>query len=270
MDDKKSNVDGMMDGVEKRTRQRSKIEFPYHDQDSAIKVVEAIHSNAGSKCSIDQLAAYLIQSPRGGAFRMRVSSARIFSLIETERGGEIRLTSLGQNILNPNFEKQARVESFLSVELYKAVYDKFKSHMLPPARAMEQEFESFGVTSKSKSVARQVFERSARQAGFFDYGDEKLIKPTTRNYESEPVPIQTKQHSELPTHRAHSNVDGLHPLIEGLLKELPDPNSEWQLEARLRWLQAATNIFALIYSDDSDKSITIDGNGNISLGNSGH
>ena len=261
-----NNVGDKKDSEKKRTRQRSTIEFPYHDQDNAIKVVKAIHDNAGTRCTVDQLAAYLNQSSTSGAFRVRLSSARIFDLIITERGGETRITALGKNILNPELEEQARADSFLSVALFCAIYEKYKGHMLPPAKALEREFEDLGVTFKSKNVARQVFERSAKQAGFFAHGDDKLIKPANKDSKFESAPVQTKQYAESTSHSDGDN-DGfeLHPLIQGLIKVLPDPNTEWPLDARVRWLQAATNIFALIYPGSNDSKINIADNGNLSV-----
>lgn len=42
-----------------------------------------------------------------------------------------------------------------------------------------------------------------------------------------------------------------HPFIEGLLKTLPESETEWTLAGRVKWLQAASNIFGLIYTDTS-------------------
>ena len=254
------------DGDEKQIRRRSTIEFPYLDQEKAIAVAKAIHDNAGTQCTIDQLAAYLKQSSTSGAFRVRLSSARIFALIETERGGGVSLTELGRDILDPKLNEQTRAESFLAVELYKEIYNKYKGHMLPPAKALELDIEAFGVTSKQKDVARQVFERSARQAGYFAHGDDKLIKPANKiNISQSTAKAETKQVSELPSQGGGNNGSRLHPLIQGLIKELPEPNTEWSLDQRVKWLQAATSIFPLIYSDSSDKIIKIDDSGRISL-----
>ena len=43
-----------------------------------------------------------------------------------------------------------------------------------------------------------------------------------------------------------------HPFTEGLLRMLPDPDSEteWPLEKRVKWLQTAANIFDLIYKGE--------------------
>src|SRR4051812_16900064 len=74
-------------------RERSSIEFPYNDLDDAVEIAKAIHENAGSSCSLTQLAAFVSQSVSSGAFRLRVSNARTFGLTENERR-EVRLTPL--------------------------------------------------------------------------------------------------------------------------------------------------------------------------------
>jgi len=51
----------------------------------------------------------------------------------------------------------------------------------------------------------------------------------------------------------------LHPLIEGLLKELPEPKTEWPIEERKNWLEMVSGIFNVIYktSDDSRGSLKL-------------
>jgi hypothetical protein len=41
-----------------------------------------------------------------------------------------------------------------------------------------------------------------------------------------------------------------HPLAQGLLKALREPESEWPSGARKKWLQTAAHIFDLIYKGD--------------------
>lgn len=53
------------------------------------------------------------------------------------------------------------------------------------------------------------------------------------------------------------SVDGIekhHPFITGLLKALPEPETEWSMAARVKWLQTAANIFGLMYTtkDNAD------------------
>jgi hypothetical protein len=43
-------------------------------------------------------------------------------------------------------------------------------------------------------------------------------------------------------------AEGTHPLIEGLFSKLPEPEAEWPLPARQKWLQTAASIFDLMYA----------------------
>lgn len=74
-------------------------------------------------------------------------------------------------------ERAARAEAFMRVPLYAGVYDKYRGHLLPPAKALEREMQGLGVSSKQTDKARQAFERSARQAGYFESGEDRLVKP---------------------------------------------------------------------------------------------
>ena len=52
--------------------------------------------------------------------------------------------------------------------------------------------------------------------------------------------------------RDHDDDGKRDPIIEGLIKRLPEPGAEWSIEARKKWLQAASNIFELIYTDSEE------------------
>jgi hypothetical protein len=43
-------------------------------------------------------------------------------------------------------------------------------------------------------------------------------------------------------------IEGTHPLIEGLFSKLPEPETQWGLPARQKWLQTAASIFDLMYA----------------------
>ena len=90
----------------------------------AIEIAHAIHSQYGIECETDQLATAMKQSSKSGAFRIKVSSARMFGATENERGRVI-LTNFGRYLADPTVRRRASVEAFLNVELYKQIYDKF-------------------------------------------------------------------------------------------------------------------------------------------------
>ena len=52
---------------------------------------------------------------------------------------------------------------------------------------------------------------------------------------------------------------GTDPLIQGLLNRLPEPDSIWSLNDRVKWLRTAANIFGLIYKcrEGEDKEVKL-------------
>lgn len=160
-----------------RKNERSAIEFPYLDLDTAAEVARALYQRAGlGACEIDELAAEMGQTI-SGAFRLKTGAAKLFGLLEKDARSAFRLSALGQQIVNSESEPKARADAFLNIPLYSAIYEKYRGHLLPPDKALEKEMASLGVAPKQTDKARQVFERSARQAGFFEQGDDRLVLP---------------------------------------------------------------------------------------------
>src|SRR5687767_9373462 len=82
-------------------RERSTIQFPYMDLSDALQLVEKLHQNVGQgEASEDQLAAWMNLSPKSSGFRLRIGTARMFGLIESQGVG-LRLTALGRAVMDP-------------------------------------------------------------------------------------------------------------------------------------------------------------------------
>lgn len=179
-------------------------------------------------------------------------------MIEKRGRSEARLTESGRQVVVED-APAAKAQAFLRVPLYSAVYDKFKNSRLPSKHVLENEMKNMGVPAKQVDKARQVFERSARQAGFFEVGDSRLVRP-----HSQP---QIRNNSELAQRPMMDTEDrfesyvaeaGLHhhyrrddPLIVGLVERLPVAGSSWSDEARVAWLRLASSIFDVAYADGS-------------------
>lgn len=230
-------------------RTLSTIEFPYGDLDDAVELATAVHSIGGQSCTVDQLAAFLKQSANSGAFRLRLSFPRIFGLTENERG-TVRLTDLGMKVVDSTQADVARVEAFLKVPLYAKVYEKYKGYTLPPASALEREMAAMGVAPKQTDKARQAFDRSARQAGFYNLGTDRLTIPPMKN-RPETKPLDAPPAT--PRNGSGGNSDGelpeLDAIIAGLLKRLPKAGEVWPELERKLWLQLLEGSFKLIYKD---------------------
>lgn len=247
----------------KQERERSTIDFPYTSLDDAIEVAKAVHKLGGTECRIDSLAAELgHETVKSGGYRLRLAAARVFGLANLSQG-TVSLTALGQRIVDADQEKAARVEAFLKVPLYSAIYEEFKNGALPPPAGLETKMAALGVSAKQKEKARQVFQRSAKEAGFFAYGNNKLVYPALGNVAS---PVKGKELEQ----KTDPNITGSggnggnggdgkkrHPFIEGLLETLPPAalgatKTEWALKDRQDWLQTAAGIFNLIYTAKPD------------------
>ncbi|MBN9080698.1 MAG: hypothetical protein BGP04_20705 [Rhizobiales bacterium 62-17] len=253
-----------------KSNDRSTIAFPYLDLDTAVEVARAVYSRAGrGACELDGLAAEMGQTV-SGAFRLKTGTARIFGLVEKDGRDSLRLTTLGQRVVTED-ERGGRVDAFLAVPLYSRIFDSYRGTLLPPAKALEREMQALGVAPKQADKARQAFERSARQAGFFEAGEGRLVKPKLENAEkrldpsktdNEAVPENTLQREPSRKGGGGGGESDLHPFIQGLLKTLPAASttempSEWSMRERAKWLKTAASIFGLIYTDEGGGEIEI-------------
>lgn len=236
------------------SRDRSSIEFPYMPLGDVVELARAVQNTTGAgPCQYDQLAGALRQQPTSSTFRVKISAARTFGLIEVLRGtGTIKLTELGRAVVDPTQERQARAEAFLAVPLYKALYDAYRGKSLPPAPiALERELVRLGVAPKQADRARQALQRSAEQAGFFEVGNDRLVYPPVQN--SVGIKAAGQEPVSQPPLEAHIKPGGggggsdLDPLIDALIKKLPKAGATWPVNDRVMWLRMAAMAFQMAY-----------------------
>jgi hypothetical protein len=253
----------------KQKREHSSIDFPYGSLDDGIAVAKAVHKLGGNQCRLDSLAAELgHDTVNSGGFRQKLSTAHTFGFTSLSQG-IVSLKPLGVRVIDTDQEKAARVEAFLNVPLYNAVYEQFKSGTLPPPQGLEAAMVSLGVVSKQAQRARQAFQNSAKQAGFFAYGASKLVYPALGAAAAAKPKDDEQSQSEQPKN-GNGGGDGgdgkkRHPFIEGLLETLPPAalgtaKTEWSFKDRQDWLQTAAGIFNLIYkpgADDEGGAVTV-------------
>lgn len=250
-------------------REQSSIAFPYLDLDAGVEVARAIYRRSGlGSCALDELAAEMGQVV-SGALRLKTGTARIFDLtVKDAKGGGIQLSELGRLIVSPESERAARAEAFMRVPLYAAIYENYRGHMLPPMKALEREMQKLGVSSKQTDKARQAFERSARQAGYFESGEDRLVRPKA-DLPTKPLGAADgdggkevgEKFNDERSGGSGSGKDGggYHPFIQGLLQTLPEPQTpkaQWSVEERAIWLQTAASIFSLLYEGKGKVKIT--------------
>jgi hypothetical protein len=248
----KKVMDAASSAADGGARQRSSIGFPYMDLDDAIEVAQAIHGNVGQgECDDDQLAAWLGLSAKSSGFRVQVYTARMFGVIEPGASGKIKLSGLGRAAVDPNQARSAKVQSFLNVPLYAKVFENYKGGVLPPAAAFERDIVLLGVAEKQKGRARQVFERAAEQAGFFEQGKNRLVKPgITETGAASPPPPPPPGGGKGGGDGGGDDVDppsDRPALIEALVDHLPKQGAPFTIEDLADWLRAAEGNLRIIY-----------------------
>ncbi len=230
------------------TRELSTIGFPYVDLDESITVAQKLNEFAGNaECELSELAAHMGQSATGGGFRLKIAAAKLFGLAASEQRGKIQITPLGNRIIHPGTASQAKVDAFLTMPLYSAIYENRKGSPLPVAAALEREIGQLGVSSKQKAKARQVLTKSADQAGFIQKGTDRfVVPPKSQRGASDDTPGPGTKPPPPPPGNGGGD-DDLHPFIQGLLQTLPKPDTVWPEAEREKWLTTAKQIFGLIY-----------------------
>lgn len=250
-------ADAMQDDAD--GRQRSSIGFPYNHLGDAIEIAKAIHDNAGTgDCDDVQLSAWLNMSPKSSGYRVQLSASRMFALVETNSGRH-KLTPLGRSIVDPQQERAARANAFLSVPLYKVIYDNYKGGVLPPSAALERDMVALGVAEKQTGRARQVFERSAEQANFFEHGKNRLVMPAVATREKPPENPEDKNKNK--NGNGNGGDDGLgelglDPLLIALLKKIPT-SGDWPAAQRLRWFRTFAMNVSQIYDEEAMEPVEL-------------
>jgi hypothetical protein len=215
------------------------------------------HKGFGNRAAVKRGQRDFQKGPAGmERGQYQIAAARLFGIIASPSGGKYRLTDLGASIIDPTQSREARVTAFLNVPLYRAVFDKYRGGVLPgQAAAMERELVGLGVSEKVKDRARQVFERSAEQAGFFAHGRNRLVMPGIAARQPDaPIPPDSAEEEAQQDLKKGGNGGGgentgVDPIIAGLLKRLPKSGDKWPKAQRKLWLQLLEGSFDLIYDD---------------------
>jgi hypothetical protein len=221
---------------------RSTISFPYTGLKDAERVARALHESWGGSASPDQLAASLNASPRSGAFRTKLATARTFHAIAISRGN-IALTDLGRKLVDPQTRAAARVEAFLIVPLFSALASEYRGSTLPPDEGLEQKIRDLGVSAKQTARARQAFQRSAEIAGFFKMGKDRLVQPA--NLPSSDEPQASSKEAEASAGSPGSSAALPAPLSALWLTLLREGRS-WSPEKIQEFVEAARTLHDLL------------------------
>ncbi len=249
-------------------REQSTIVFPNYDLDAAVSVAKHAYARSGlGGCPLDELAAQA-GTTMSGNFRNKNSAARTFGFIEKDGQSKVKLTDLGARVVSSESEADAKATAFLNVPLYSQIYEKYRGKLLPPTKALEREMVTLGVIPTQAKAARQIMQRSARQAGYFASGEDRLVRPrttaggssATETLDQTIADAPPLREEEAPRRNGYGGGGGTgqyHPFIQGLLQTLPEPGTLWTVEGRAAWLQAAAQNFTLIYKGEGKNDVQV-------------
>lgn len=214
--------------------------FPYVDVDLGVETAKYVRE-LGGNCTFEQLSEKAGQTLESNALRIRINTTwRQYGLI-TVNGDRISLSDLGKAALQPATEKQARVEVFLRVPIYKDIFNKYRDETLPPSKALEQVLEDMGIAPKQSARARQILMRSAKQAGLFEDSDFSLAIPRGVEIIEDRVGESQSEPGNAPANTtAHGKRE---PIFEALWAMVPQSGAAWPIEARAKWLDMMSRAF---------------------------
>lgn len=146
--------------------------FPGNDLKTCVEVPRLLHIKGGGRATPDQMAAHLgYKGTNNGAYLTKIAATISFGLI-SKVGPVFVPTPLAHQILSPTYPhdaKNALVEAFLNVPLFKKIYEDFKGKELPPEFGMKNALKlQYGVAANRVSEAYKSLIDSADTAGFFE------------------------------------------------------------------------------------------------------
>ncbi|MBO6604035.1 MAG: hypothetical protein JJ938_15695 [Roseicyclus sp.] len=259
--------------AQENRREKSTIAFPYMDLTAATEVAQGIFDrNGGGTVQSDELAAQLKLKATSSGFRTRIATAKLFGFIESERGVDaINLTDAGLHVVSRDHVRKAKADAFLRIPLFKEVYEAYKGTNLPPAAALQRRMQEMGVAPKQSERARQILERSAEDAGYFESGRDRLVRPANMDSgghvdsgsgSTPPLPPPSPNDNDNKGGNGGSSGNGggsgtVHPAIEGILQLLPRDGEKWPVRQRAKWLSSMNNVLELVYDSAEEADIEV-------------
>jgi hypothetical protein len=255
-------------GSDERKLTRSSIEYPgiflqhVHELTKALAEDER-GTNAADQGYTYEDAAILTENEGGAttAFRNKINATRIYGFVAIRRN-RIFLTPLGRKAADPLAEREALVEAFMHVRLYRELFQRYEQRPLPSDAIIERDIVGLGVVGTQARRVRQVWHRSANYAGLFSEAWDRLTLPEGIVLNTTSVSADNVAGSSRPPQRAPAEtaapserVSGTHPLITELVRTLPEPSAEWANAERQEWLETLRHIFNIVYKQPADDDV---------------
>lgn len=248
-----------------KPKPKSEVSYPYYDLDKSIDVARVIHAEAGGTCDRAQLAGLLKYSGvRNGGFLSRVSAAKMFGLLE-ENLDKLTLTERAKIILSPVMPadaEKAKVEAFLSVDLFSRIYDQFKGQALPAEVGLKNLLQTqYKIVPDRVIPALRVLMDSAESAGFFKVSGNRsrMTEPiiasngSTPPQDNLPPPPPPSEHKKRHGGGTGDGGGDIHPALLGLIQNLPPPGSTLGPKRRKALTDAFASTINFLYPEEEEE-----------------
>lgn len=127
--------------------------------------------------------------------------------------------------------------------------------MLPDALGLATLIERLGVTQNQVQNAFNIFRKSARQAGYFEHGEDRLVRPAAKlRLGPDPEPKVVIANTTNAVEGGHNETVQTHPLMVGLLRSLPALGEKFSERDRQRWLNAVKVNFDFMYGPAEEEA----------------
>jgi hypothetical protein len=181
--------------AKKRSSGGGESNYPRHSIDQALRIPRAIlDQNAGRASTIPEAASF-VGVGGSGSFRLEVSSAVKYGLLERPEAGKIRPSERARRILRPQSEGdeiESLREAILDAPVISDVYKHYRGENLPDRTFFRNTVtETYGVPDANVDDFYSVFTTSLDRAGLLDtHGGKIRVLDVTAN---EPRPQEKSE-----------------------------------------------------------------------------
>jgi hypothetical protein len=151
--------------------------YPRHALNKVLRIPRAIlDQNAGKECT-EKEAAGFVGVGLAGPFRVEVSSAIKYGLIERPSAGHVKITALGKKILRPQTPEDELTglrEAVLKAPEISKVYNHYRGENLPDTKFFDNALvETFGIPQDKLAEFTAIFRETLTDAKLLERHQKK-------------------------------------------------------------------------------------------------
>ena len=186
---------GNSGGRAKDKKEKVRWLFPRATLEKALAIPYAIKDlNGGNPWAPEDIRKAIGATTGGNAFFYLTAASRHYGLtLGTSSAGKIELADLGRNLVyapDPGQERQLKLQSFLSVEVFRLVLEYYKGSNLPEMQYLGNTLErEFGLPPQTHKEFSRIFRENCKYLGITSGLPSNLgAAPQGEGAEASPLP----------------------------------------------------------------------------------